>query len=424
MARGRSSTYGLMLGIHRKGRSVSMRFVNGRNRGVAIACAVVAAGAASSPAGAVAAPAGGTLVTRSYTNAAGTRSYEVYVPASYQPGAPVPLVVALHGCTQTADGFRSLTRLDDLAAARGFIVVFPEQPKSANSFGCWNWFNANQLQRGSPEPSLIAGVTDEVRGTYAIDPKRIYVTGLSAGGAMASVMGATYPDLYAAIGVGSGCEYAAGAPCAGYRSADPQQAGRQAYQAMGSRARVVPFIVFEGDKDTTVPPVNADQLVQAGQVTADWADDGAQNGSIPTAAARSSFGQASARSYTLRRYKDGRGQELSQYWLVQGMGHAWSGGNPAESYADAGGPDESAAMYDFFMAHPGPGAPDLPPPPPPPAPPAAAAAPPAAAPPAAARPAHKKSTGHRSRRHRRHHTSRRRHKASGHKRRHKARAPR
>lgn len=335
-----------------------MAYIVGRRGRLVLVCAALAAAAVLKPALAAAAPSTGNLIQGSYTNAAGTRTYELYVPAAYQAGAPMPLVVALHGCTQTADGFRSLTRLDDLAAARGFIVLFPEQSKSANSFNCWNWFQTQHMQRGAGEPSIIAGLTDEIRLSYAIDPHKIYVTGLSAGGAMANVMGATYPDIYAAVGVGSGCEYAAGAPCAGYKSADPELAGHQAYQAMGSRARVLPFIVFQGDNDTTVPPTNADQAVRAAQVAGDWADEGAENGSIPTAPMKSSFGQVSAgRAYTLRNYSDGHGHELGQYWLVKGMGHAWSGGNPAQQYADATGPDESAAMYDFFMAHPGPGAP-------------------------------------------------------------------
>jgi poly(hydroxyalkanoate) depolymerase family esterase len=293
------------------------------------------------------------LTRGSYANGAGKLAYELYVPATYRPRRALPLVVALHGCTQTADQFRQLTRFDALAAAKGFIVVFPEQSTSNNAFRCWNWFQDQDTHRGSGEPSLIAGITDRIRQRYTVDAHRIYVTGLSAGGAMAEVMGATYPDLYAAIGVGSGCEYQAGAPCAGYRSEDPEQSGRAAYQAMGSRAREVPFIAFEGDQDYIVPPVNAQQLVRAGQVAADWADDGSENGSVPSAPARSAVAQASAgQSYTTSVYSDGHGNELAELWLVHGMGHAWSGGNPAQQWSDPAGPDETAAIYDFFTSHP------------------------------------------------------------------------
>jgi poly(3-hydroxybutyrate) depolymerase len=166
-------------------------------------------------------------------------------------------------------------------------------------------------------------------------------------------MGATYPDVFAAIGVASGCEYAAGAACAGYQGADPEQSGRAAYQAMGSLARAVPFIVFQGDQDKTVPPANAEQLVRSGQVTADWADNGTADGSVPKAATGTDWriGRG-GRSTTLRHYGDGHGHELAQFWLVHGMDHAWSGGNPSQQYADPAGPDASAAMYDFFMEHP------------------------------------------------------------------------
>jgi poly(hydroxyalkanoate) depolymerase family esterase len=248
---------------------------------------------------------------------------------------------------------QSLTRFSELAESRHFIVVYPEQPSSANQQKCWNFFQDAQAHRGSGEPSLIAGITTWVQDHYSVDPNRTYVAGLSAGGAMASVMGATYPDLYAAIGVGSGCEYAATATCAGYKSADPAQAAKAAYAEMGPRARPLPVIAFEGDKDTTVPPVNAQQLISQWQLTADMADDATANGSVPIAPLKTVEGQVpGGRSYTETVYGDAKGDELMQSWLVHGMGHAWSGGCSCESYADPTGPDETAAMYAFFQAHP------------------------------------------------------------------------
>jgi poly(hydroxyalkanoate) depolymerase family esterase len=298
-------------------------------------------------------PSQGSLTTGTYSNAAGTLKYQLYVPASYSTGTPVPLVVALHGCTQTADTFRKLSKFDDVAAARGFIVVYPEQSKSSNSLGCWNWFQQQHIQRGAGEPSLIAGITQTVAKRRSVDPNRIFVTGLSAGGAMATVMAVTYPDLFAAVGVGSGCEYTAGAACAGYKGTDPEQAGQAAYKAMGKYARAVPFIVFQGDKDTTVPPANADQLVRSWQVTADYADDGQKNASIPKMPVDSVNGNVpNGRSYTVKYYADGHDLALGEYWLVHGMNHAWSGGDASQQYADATGPNESAAMYDFFISHP------------------------------------------------------------------------
>jgi poly(hydroxyalkanoate) depolymerase family esterase len=293
-----------------------------------------------------------------HTEAAGTRSFRGYVPTGYDPATPLPLVVALHGCGQTADQFKQLTRFDQLAEARKFVVVYPEQSRDANFLGCWNWFVDAHMHRGAGEPSIIAGITAWTQRRYAIDPQRIYLAGLSAGGAMASVMGATYPNLYAAIGVASGCEYAAGAPCAGYRSADPEQAGLLAQRAMGPYARPLPAVVFQGDQDTTVPPVNAEQLVRQLQVTADWADDGAANGSVPRSATKTFLARGSGRTATVASYADGRGRELVQRWLVRGMGHAWSGGCSCAAYADAGGPDATRAMYDFFISHPMPQLPE------------------------------------------------------------------
>jgi poly(hydroxyalkanoate) depolymerase family esterase len=323
-----------------------------RRRGARLAAtmALVAGAAALLPG---AASAAGTLSSGDYTGPAGTQHYELYVPSSYKPGTPVPLVVALHGCTQTADGFRQLTRWDTVAEAKGFIVAFAQQDSNSNSFACWNFFQDASMHRSAGEPARIDGVTSYVEQKYSIDPKRVYAAGLSAGGAMASVMAATYPDVFAAIGIGSGCEYAATATCAGYKSADPTQAAQAAYKEMGSRARPIPFVAFEGDADTTVPPVNADQLVQQWLTTGDLADDGTANGSIPLTPANTTQGQAAGgRTYTTRTYNDHNHSELAQYWLVHGMNHAWSGGNPAQQYADASGPDETTAMYTFFQNHP------------------------------------------------------------------------
>jgi poly(hydroxyalkanoate) depolymerase family esterase len=240
-----------------------------------------------------------------------------------------------------------------LAEAKGFIVVFPQQSKDANNMNCWNFFQDAHMHRGAGEPAAIAGITRWVQQHYTVDAHRTYVTGLSAGGAMSSVMAATYPDLYAAAGIGSGCEYAATAACAGYKSADPATAGQQAYKAMGQYARPMPVILFEGDQDSTVPPVNAQQLVQQWQITDDLADDGTDNGSIPVHATDVTQGTASGgQSYTVTEYSDGHSKELLQSWLVHGMGHAWSGGCSCEQYADPAGPDETGAMYAFFMAHP------------------------------------------------------------------------
>jgi poly(hydroxyalkanoate) depolymerase family esterase len=338
------------------GRTARLKGIVDRFRArLAIAVALlVAVAAALVPGPATAAT--GTLSSGDYTGPEGNQHYELYVPSTYNAGTPMPLVVALHGCTQTADQFRLLSRWDAQAEAKGFIVVFPQQDPNSNQFKCWNFFQDGHMHRSAGEPKRIAAVTSFIARSYTVDTHRIYASGLSAGGAMASVLAATYPDLYAAIGIGSGCEYAATATCAGYKSADPALAAQQAYKEMGSNARPMPFIAFEGDADTTVPPVNADQLVQQWLTTDDMADDGALNGSVAQAAAKTTQGYArGGESYTLKSYVDKSRAELAQYWVVHGMKHAWSGGDPSQSYADPAGPDETAAMYAFFLNHSGPG---------------------------------------------------------------------
>jgi poly(hydroxyalkanoate) depolymerase family esterase len=298
------------------------------------------------PTGGMAGALPGHYFSGAFSNAAGTRNYLGYVPSGYKQGAALPLVVALHGCTQSADTLRQQTKFDDLAEAKKFIVVYPEQPSSANPLSCWNWFNPADMQRGTGEPSIIAGITDWVEQHYSVDVQRTYLAGFSAGGAMAAVMGATYPDKYAAIGVGSGIQY-------GGSDLDPTAAGHAAYQAMGGFARPMPIVIFQGGKDDIVPPANADKLVKQWQTTADQADDGAVNGSVPTAPVKTLEAQsAGGQSFTVTRYNDRHGQEFLQYWLVPDMSHAWSGGCSCTAYSDPAGPEETVAMYDFFASHP------------------------------------------------------------------------
>ena len=339
-------TEGLSLKSEQHGRAVPLRAA------LLVAVAVLAAVAALAPAAAKAAA--GKLTSADYSGAEGAVHYQLYVPSSYSPTTSVPLVVALHGCTQTADGFRQLTRWDTLAEAKGFIVVFPEQDTDSNSLGCWNFFQDSSMHRGSGDAARIAAVTSLIENTYNVDPHRVFVNGLSAGGGMASVMAATYPDYFAAIGIGSGCEYAATATCAGYQSADPTQAAQAAYREMGARAHPMPFIDFQGDKDTTVPPINADQRVQQWLLTNDLADDGAANRSVATKPASTSSGGSGSRPYTISTYSDKAKNELgstgsSTAWATPGRAGTRRSPTPTRQ-----GLTRPAPCTTFFMRHPNP----------------------------------------------------------------------
>ncbi|MEF2280249.1 PHB depolymerase family esterase [Deinococcus sp. YIM 134068] len=298
------------------------------------------------------AQAAGTTVTGSATGAGVTRSYTLYTPPA-GAGAPRPLVVMLHGCTQSPADFAAGTRMNDLADGKGFLVVYPEQPSSANQNKCWNWFEPAHQGRGQGEPAAIKAVVDAVKGRTPVDASRVYVAGLSAGGAMSVIMGATYPDVFRAVGVGAGLEYKAATSTAAAFTAmssggpNPDTQGTAAYNAMGTARQGVRAIVFHGTSDYTVAPVNGDQVAAQWVQTNDLTDDGQDNGSKSTSQLATHSGTVSGgRAYTVKTYAGG----TVELWNVTGMGHAWSGGSTAGSYTDPQGPDASAEMWRFFSA--------------------------------------------------------------------------
>lgn len=296
----------------------------------------------------------GQFVAASYTNAAGTRSYKLYIPSGYAGRAAgrgaslaVPLIVMLHGGTQTADDFAAGTNMNQLAERNTFLVAYPEQPTSANGARCWNWFQVADQHRNAGEPSLIAGITRQIMEDHDVDASRVYVAGFSAGGAMAAVMAATYPDLYAAAGVHSGLVYGAAHDLPSAFKAMKQgpafQHGRQ--PAVG-----IPLIVFHGDQDQIVDRANADRLLDHWRRAADKGPDGPP---MPPGEASVQRGQAAAgRQYTRFLYPDASGGTGMEQWIIHQAGHAWSGGTAAGSYTDPQGPDASAEIVRFFDEHP------------------------------------------------------------------------
>jgi poly(hydroxyalkanoate) depolymerase family esterase len=280
-------------------------------------------------------PEGTRFIEGTFNNAAGTRTYKLFIPSRYQ-GQPLPLAVMLHGCTQSPDDFAAGTRMNFLAEEQNCFVVYPEQPSGANQAKCWNWFRTGDQQRGGGEPSLIAGITRQIMRDYSIDPKRVYVGGLSAGGAAAAIMGATYADLYAAVGIHSGLACGAASDHPSALVAMRQGSGPEVIADDGSP---LPTIVFHGDRDTTVHPNNGARILkQSTKATSPTTK--VLRGRVP-------HGHA----YTRTILTDAGGQAISEHWNIHGTGHAWSGGSPAGSYTDPRGPDATREMLRFFLEH-------------------------------------------------------------------------
>ena len=288
-------------------------------------------------------PAGAKFISATHAGEAGSRNYKLFVPGGYT-GQKLPLVVMLHGCTQSPDDFAAGTGMNILADEQQCFVAYPAQSQSANAGKCWNWFLSADQQRGKGEPALVAGIARDIMSNYAIDPQRVYVAGLSAGGAAAAILGETYPDIFAAVGVHSGLACGAasdlGSALSVMRSGKAGAPARPSSDVRSTQ-RPIPTIVFHGDKDQTVHPKNGDQVIN--QLLGAGYDKRVR--------AVSDRGETGGQSFSRTCYFDRDNQSVLELWVVHGAGHAWSGGSRNGSYADPRGPDASREMLRFFLSH-------------------------------------------------------------------------
>jgi poly(hydroxyalkanoate) depolymerase family esterase len=283
-------------------------------------------------------PAPGTMVDGRFTCPTGALAYKLYTPAG-SPRRRLPMVVMLHGCTQSANDFAAGTDMNALADELGFLVLYPEQSTSANLIRCWNWHRAENQRRGSGEAATIAGLTREIIDVCKANPARVYIAGISAGGAAAGIIAAAYPDIFVAAGVHSALAHG---KVTGVRAAlAAMKRGASSVHHTGpGPSRPVPMIIFHGDRDKTVHPYNADGFVRALRPSSPRLQ---LERTVHVPSGR-------ARAYTRTLYTKGKGLPLLEEWIVHGAGHAWSGGNPRGSYTDPAGPNASRAMMRFFLA--------------------------------------------------------------------------
>jgi poly(hydroxyalkanoate) depolymerase family esterase len=271
------------------------------------------------------------FLARSFANDAGSRHYKLYVPSCHAD-EPLPLIVMLHGCKQNPDDFAAGTQMNELAEQHGFLVAYPEQTRRANGSNCWNWFAPPHQVRDGGEPQLLAGIASEITAQYRIDAQRVFVAGLSAGAAMAVILGATHPEIFAAVGAHSGLPHGAAHDVA---SAFALMHGGTPTASSPRAGARVPTIVFHGDQDRVVSAANGHQIVSQAV-----AAEPAQPLERITAASS---------DCTRTVYRDSAGRTQVEHWLVHGGAHAWSGGSSKGSFTSPNGPSASAEMVRFFL---------------------------------------------------------------------------
>jgi poly(hydroxyalkanoate) depolymerase family esterase len=284
-------------------------------------------------------PDGAEFVSRSFTSNAGSREFKLYIPASAQD-RPKGLIIMLHGCTQGPDDFAAGTNMNAVAETHGLLIAYPAQTRTNNASSCWNWFETGHQRRGEGEPAILAGLTRKLAKEFGIDKDQVYAAGLSAGAAMAVILGKTYPDLFSAVGVHSGLAYQSAGNVMSALAVMRGNAGSSMFGKASSPetdSRPARTIIFHGSADRTVHPSNARRIL-------DSASGAAKQGKHTTAS-----GAANGRRFTQTTIAHQNGYPLVESWLIDGAGHAWSGGKSSGSYTDAQGPDASSEMVRFFL---------------------------------------------------------------------------
>ena len=291
--------------------------------------------------------------------AGGSRNYKLWVPPTLETEKASPLLVLLHGCTLDAQSMAEISGMNEVAEANQFLVVYPEQAFLANLLKCWNWFEPKHQSRDAGEPSMFAAIVAQICSLHNVDSDRVYVAGVSAGGAMAVIAGATYPDLFSGIAVCAGGEFKAatgvssGLAVMKHGGPDPVQQGQAAFEAMKpglarKRRRRMPVIVFHGTEDDRVSPVNAEQIIlQWNKTNACLAAESGDSAFALSEEVTSSQ-VPDGHAYRKHVYTDQTGALLMEKWMVQGLGHAWSGSPKAHKYGDPRGPRASAEIWRFF----------------------------------------------------------------------------
>lgn len=284
-------------------------------------------------------PEGARFTSRSFTCGAGTREFKLYVPAS-APERPQGLIVMLHGCTQNPDDFASGTNMNAVAETHGLLIAYPAQTRASNASSCWNWFEAGHQLRDSGEPAILAGLTRKLIKEFGIDRGQVYVAGLSAGAAMAVIIGETYPDLFSAVGVHSGLPYQSAGNVMSALAVMRGSAGAAVFgrtKEPDANAKRVRTIIFQGSADRTVHPSNAKRILDAASNRAKREKQTTESGS------------RNGRRFTQTVIASEDGHPVVESWMIDGAGHAWSGGKVSGSYTDAKGPDASREMVRFFL---------------------------------------------------------------------------
>jgi poly(hydroxyalkanoate) depolymerase family esterase len=285
----------------------------------------------------------GEFISGNFNSGTDSLRYKLYIPSSYC-GEPLPLVVMLHGCGQDADDFALGTGMNALAEQARCMVLYPEQSPQASWNRCWHWYDEAHHGRDEGEPALIAGLTQCIISEYAIERARVSVAGLSSGGAMAVILGRTYPDLFKAVGCHSGLAHGSATDTLSamtvMRDGVDVSALKQAIPGAP-----IPMIVFHGDVDNTVHQKNSAVVVHQAIECYMAQAPGEPRETIVC----EQTGENSGRHFTRHTHRAETGDVIAEHWTIHGAGHAWSGGNLHGTYTDTRGPDASKEMLRFFL---------------------------------------------------------------------------
>jgi len=304
----------------------------------------------------------GRIESGSYYSFNGMRSYKVFLPSNHSESTnhgKIPVIIALHGCMQDSESFAAGTRLNEWAEKLGFAVYYPEQSKFFNIYNCWNWFLPTNQMKNTGEAELIMGGLKKVTREFSLNKDKTFLLGMSSGGAVVSILANCYPRSFQAVATHHGTMYKAASDVFSAKEVvyngskiAPEVAAAKGYSCSGftPKKNPLPAVIIHGSRGAVMRAIHATQVESELRIFNDYLDNGIRDNSLDDEMTFEKFTPDNLYSYDVVTWSH-RGRPYIKRYMIETLGHAWSGGDNQYEFNDPHGPDATKIILDFFSEY-------------------------------------------------------------------------